>query len=75
MNLKAFKGELFLVLATVLAAIGWIASKLVILEVPGEVFITSRFLLASLILLPFCYKKVLALKVKQVISLLGVGFI
>ncbi|MFA0049481.1 DMT family transporter [Vibrio breoganii] len=75
MNLKALKGELFLVLATILAAIGWVASKLVILEVPGEVFITSRFLLASLILFPFCYKKVLALKLNQIISLLGVGFV
>lgn len=58
-----------------LAGIGWIASKLVILEVPGETFVTARFLLASIILLPFCFKQVFALRFKQVLSLCTVGLV
>ena len=53
------RGEFHLLIATMLAAIGWIASKLVIEGIPGDVFIMSRFFIASLILLPFCYKKVI----------------
>jgi len=69
------RGEFHLLLATLLAAVGWIASKSVVLEVPGDIFIAARFLLASLILFPFCYKNVLCLKAKQVISACAVGLI
>jgi drug/metabolite transporter (DMT)-like permease len=75
MKIQAFRGELFLLLATLLAAIGWISSRLIILEVPGEVFITARFLFASLILLPFCFQRILALSFKQVVSVCAVGII
>lgn len=67
------RGEFHLLIATMLAGIGWIASKLVIEGIPGDVFIMSRFFIASLILLPFCYKKVLQLRAKQVLSVCGVG--
>ena len=69
------RGEFYLLMATIVAAVGWIASKLVVLEVPGEVFIAARFLLASIILSPFCYQNVLRLKAKQVISACAVGLI
>ncbi len=75
MKKEAMRGEFYLLLSTLLAALGWISSKLVILEMPGEVFITVRFLLASLILLPFCYQRIFALTRKQVASLCGVGSI
>ena len=51
------RGEFHLLLATLLAAVGWIASKIVIESVPGDIFLSVRFLFASLILFPFCYKK------------------
>ena len=69
------RGEFQLVLATILAGIGWIASKLVIEGIPGDVFIAARFFIASLILLPFCYKKLVDLTAKQIISVCGVGLL
>ena len=67
------RGEIHLVLATLLAAIGWIASKLVITGIPGDIFIAARFLIASFILLPFCYKNVFRLSYQQVLAVCGVG--
>ncbi len=69
------RGEFYLLMATLLAAVGWIASKLVITAVPGEVFIAARFLLASIILFPFCYRHALSLNPRQVISACAVGLI
>lgn len=69
------RGELYLIITTILAAIGWGASKIVVQDVPGELFIGTRFLLASLILLPFCFQQVSALSRKQVLSLIGMGLI
>ncbi|MEZ9367518.1 DMT family transporter [Shewanella sp. 10N.286.51.B2] len=67
------RGALYLFIATLLAAVGWISSKLVVDEMPGEVFIASRFMLASLILLPFCYKSIWRLRAKQLLLACGVG--
>ncbi|WP_076539503.1 DMT family transporter [Shewanella sp. UCD-KL21] len=67
------RGALYLFIATLLAAVGWISSKLVVDEMPGEVFIASRFMLASLILLPFCYKSLWRLRAKQLLLACGVG--
>lgn len=75
LNKPSYRGELFILLSTILAGVGWIASKFVILEVPGVTFVTARFLLASIILLPFCYKQVFALRPKQVLSLCAVGVV
>ncbi len=69
------RGEFLLLMATILAAVGWIASKLVVQGMPGEVFIAARFLLASIILFPFCYQNLRCLKAKQVISACAVGLI
>ena len=67
------RGVIYLFIATLLAAVGWIASKLVVVSVPGELFISTRFLCASLILLPFCYKSLWRLRAKQVMLACGVG--
>ncbi|MDN3699880.1 DMT family transporter [Vibrio artabrorum] len=75
MNVKAMRGELYLLLATLLAGVGWIASKLVVLEMPGPVFIGVRFFVASLILLPFCIHHIRKLSLKQILSLCGVGLL
>ena len=47
------RGEFHLLLATLLAAIGWIVAKLVVVEVPSNIFIAAIFLIASLILFTF----------------------
>lgn len=75
MTKLALRGELLLLLATLLAAFGWVASKQIISEVPGSVFISARFLLASLILLPFCFNHLVKLTAKQLISISAVGMI
>lgn len=67
------RGVIYLFIATVLAAVGWIASKMVVMNMPGEVFIAARFLFASLLLLPFCYRNLLKLNAKQLLSACGVG--
>ncbi|PKH04393.1 EamA family transporter [Psychromonas sp. MB-3u-54] len=69
------RGEFHLLLATLLAAVGWIASKSVVVEMPGDIFIAARFLIASLILFPFCYRNVLSLNTNQVISACAVGLV
>ncbi|MEZ9200411.1 DMT family transporter [Shewanella sp. 10N.286.54.B9] len=75
MNKLALRGEFLLLLATLLAAFGWVASKQIISEVPGSVFISARFLLASLILLPFCFNHLVRLNAKQLISICAVGVV
>ncbi|MEZ9175462.1 DMT family transporter [Vibrio kanaloae] len=75
MNVKSMRGELYLLFATLLAGVGWIASKLVVLEMPGPVFIGVRFFVASLILLPFCIHHIRQLSLKQILSLCGVGLL
>ncbi|WP_153912359.1 DMT family transporter [Shewanella sp. TC10] len=67
------RGALFLFIATLLAALGWIASKIVVMDMPGETFIASRFMLASLVLLPFCYQSLWRLRAKQILLACGVG--
>ena len=67
------RGALFLFIATLLAAIGWVASKIVVMDMPGETFIASRFMLASLVLLPFCFKSLWQLRAKQILIACGVG--
>ncbi|MFM2598776.1 DMT family transporter [Vibrio fortis] len=75
MKLKAFGGEVYLLGATLLAAVGWIASKLVVLEMPGPLFIGVRFFIASLILLPFCFRLIRQLSWSQLLGIAGVGLI
>ena len=75
MNKLALRGEFLLLLATLLAAFGWVASKQIISEVPGSVFISARFLLASLILMPFCFNHLVKLTAKQLISICAVGVV
>lgn len=75
MKLKALGGEVYLLGATLLAAVGWIASKLVVLEMPGPLFIGVRFFIASLILLPFCFRLIRQLSWSQLLGIASVGLI
>lgn len=56
LNLSKHRGELLLVGATLVAACGWIFSKESIEHLPAFGFIGLRFVLASICLLPFCYR-------------------
>ncbi|WP_394131334.1 DMT family transporter [Shewanella maritima] len=69
------RASVYLLLATLLAAVGWVASKVIVETMPGESFIGLRFLVASLILLPFCYKAVIKLRLKQWLFSLMAGVV
>ncbi|MBJ2135763.1 DMT family transporter [Paraglaciecola chathamensis] len=71
----SIRGELHLLSATLLAAVGWVASKLVIDVVPGDTFLAVRFLLASAILFPFCFRQILKISIKRIFAVCSVGVI
>lgn len=62
-----------LILATVLSAFGWIFSKETIQGLPPFGFVGLRFLIASLCLLPFCYKALVKASGKEIRSAALVG--
>jgi drug/metabolite transporter (DMT)-like permease len=65
--------ELWLVVATLIAASGWIFSKEAIEYLPPFGFIGLRFLLASICLLPFCYRDFTRVKSIDFIKAFSVG--
>lgn len=67
------KASLILVLTTFLAGLGWIFSKEAIAGMPPVGFLGVRFLLAALILLPFCLKDLRKLAWQQIRSAALVG--
>ncbi|PKF48741.1 EamA family transporter, partial [Enterovibrio nigricans] len=67
------RAELLLVLTTILAAGGWIFSKESLAEMPTFAFLGSRFFLASLLLLPLCYKDLLTASIDDLRKALGCG--
>ncbi|MGB5446621.1 MAG: EamA family transporter, partial [Psychromonas sp.] len=50
------RADLLILCTTILAAAGWIFSKQAIQGLPPFGFIGLRFLCASLLLVPFCYR-------------------
>ncbi|MFY2508492.1 DMT family transporter [Vibrio pectenicida] len=64
-----------LVVTTALAGLGWIFSKQTIQGLPPFGFVGLRFLVASVCLLPFCYKSLLQFTARQVLHALGAGSI
>jgi drug/metabolite transporter (DMT)-like permease len=65
--------ELLLTAATLIAASGWIFSKETIAHLPAFGFIGLRFLLASICLLPFCYRHLSRVKPSDLIKAFCVG--
>lgn len=65
--------ELLLVIATIIAAFGWVFSKEAIENLPTFGFIGLRFLLASVCLLPFCYRELSRVKPIVLIKAFFVG--
>ena len=69
------KAELFLVLTTFVAATGWIFSKQALLGLPAFGFIGFRFMIASLCLLPFCYRALINMQAKDIAQAICVGML
>lgn len=67
------KAELFLVLTTFIAAWGWVFSREAVQGMPIFAFLGSRFLLAAIILLPFCGGKRNQFRLRQLPSALMTG--
>lgn len=68
-----YRAELILVFTTLLAGAGWVFSKEAIAGLPPFGFIGLRFLLASLLLLPFCLKALKAAPMSDCLRALSVG--
>ena len=69
------KATVILVATTMIAALGWIFSKETIQGLPPFGFIGARFTIASLCLLPLCYRPLLKANLKDVLSAGGVGLL
>ncbi|MEF1309398.1 DMT family transporter [Vibrio mytili] len=69
------KATLILVITTILAALGWVFSKEAIQGLPPFGFIGSRFTIASLCLLPLCFRSLRSVKVVDLLSASGVGLL
>lgn len=67
------KAELFLVLTTMIAAWGWVFSREAVQGMPIFAFLGTRFLLAAIILLPFCRGKANKVSRKQLPKIMMTG--
>ncbi|PKH06379.1 DMT family transporter [Moritella sp. Urea-trap-13] len=67
------RADFILVITTLLASAGWIFSREAIQVLPSSGFIGLRFILASLILLPFCYHGLLSIDRRSLIGASSVG--
>lgn len=55
--MQRYYGEMLLLIVTILASVGWFFSKYAIAQLPPVGFIGLRFIIATLLFLPFCYKQ------------------
>lgn len=64
-----------LLLTSLIAALGWIFSKETVRELPPFAFISSRFILAAILLMPFCRQAWQQTSLGDVIRSAGVGLL
>ncbi|GAA3537041.1 DMT family transporter [Zobellella aerophila] len=69
------RGDLFILSATLLASAGWLFSKEAIQGLPPAGFVGWRFVLAALLLLPFCYRQLLAIPRTNLLKAAAVGLV
>lgn len=69
------RGDLLILAATILASVGWLFSKEAILELPPAGFVGWRFLLAALLLLPFCYRKLSRTSPELLLKAAAIGLV
>ncbi|KXO07998.1 Permease of the drug/metabolite transporter (DMT) superfamily [Moritella sp. JT01] len=67
------RADLILVITTILASAGWIFSKEAIQGLPTFGFIGLRFILASILLLPFCYRTLFNINRATLVGAASVG--
>ena len=72
---NSLKADLLLILTTLLAASGWAFSKEIVATMAPLLFISLRFFLAGLILLPFCWSDLRAMNIKTYGKVIGVNLI
>ncbi|MHA6963297.1 DMT family transporter [Zobellella denitrificans] len=75
MMLPERRGDLFILTATLLASAGWLFSKETLNGLPPAGFVGWRFLLAALLLLPFCWRQLLAIPAANLLKAGAVGTI
>lgn len=73
---QKYRGEWLLLLATFMAAFGWLFSKSAIAELPAVAFVSLRFSIATLLFLPFSLSQLRSLNKQQwkQATLVGVSF-
>ncbi|MGO4999381.1 DMT family transporter [Oceanisphaera sp. W20_SRM_FM3] len=69
------RGDLLILAATLLASIGWLFSKEAILGLPPAGFVGWRFLLAALLLLPFCYRALMRTSPELLFKAAAIGLV
>lgn len=69
------RGDLFILSATLLASAGWLFSKEAIAGLPPAGFVGWRFLLAALLLLPFCYQKLRQTSTELLLKAAAIGLV
>lgn len=72
---RSVRGEWYLLIATLFAAVGWVASKYVLQEMASSAFIGGRFLIASGLLLPFCWKELRHISMTLTLKLSAIGIL
>ncbi|KAE9528957.1 DMT family transporter [Testudinibacter aquarius] len=71
--MQKYRGELILLVVSILAASGWLFSKYSLMALPPAGFISVRFLAAALLFLPFAYPQLRRLSNAQLKSAVTVG--
>ncbi|MDP5292591.1 DMT family transporter [Oceanimonas sp. CHS3-5] len=69
------RGDLLILSATLLASAGWLFSKEAITALPPAGFVGWRFVLASLILLPFCQRQLRATSPANLLKTAAIGLV
>ncbi len=69
------RGDLFILTATLLASAGWLFSKEAIAGLPPAGFVGWRFVLAALLLLPFCYRQLRQMSPEHLLKAAAIGLI
>ncbi|MCC4265076.1 DMT family transporter [Oceanimonas baumannii] len=69
------RGDLLILSATLLASAGWLFSKEAITALPPAGFVGWRFLLAALILLPFCHRQLRATSPANLLKTAAIGLV
>ncbi|WP_319782009.1 DMT family transporter [Oceanisphaera sp. IT1-181] len=69
------RGDLFILAATLLASAGWLFSKEALNGLPPAGFVGWRFLLAALVLLPFCYRHLRSTSPELLLKAAAIGLV